>query len=124
MRDEKLLMELLEAETEEQALDVLERRGLFKSDAFKKRWRYLGGRSNNQAVVLNQQSSASASLVEKYINGVDAILLRLCKAMGIDPRSPQAPRSMADAVEKFLGDLDEKKQEDIRALADELLVLY
>jgi hypothetical protein len=58
---------------------------------------------NNQSIVLNQQSTPAAALVEKFTNAQDALLLRYCKAAGIDPRGSQAPETMADAVDKFLG---------------------
>ena len=124
MRDETLLNELLQADTELEALALLDTRDLLDPKNFKPRWRYLGGLPNNQAVVLTQQSFPGSALVEKYTNSVDSILLRRCKAAGIDPRSAGAPQNMQDAVEKFFGDLDEKNQDQIRALAEESVVLY
>src|SRR6266487_2794955 len=121
MRDESLLNELLEAEDEAGAIKVLERRGLL-GDA--KHWRYVGDLHNNESIILAQQSSATAALIEKYTNGLDAILLRLCKAKGMDPRGPAAPQTMADAVEMFLGDLESKRIEEIRELADAMMILY
>jgi hypothetical protein len=121
MRDEKLLQELLEAENEATVLAVLEKHGLLNDT---KRWRYLGNMPNNQSIVHNQQSSPGAALVEKYTNGVDAILLRYCKANGIDPRGADAPESMSAAVAKWLGDLSEKDSQEIRTIAENNLVLY
>ena len=121
MNDKELLLELLAAEGEEAALAALSTRGLLSNDS---RWRAVGGVANNEAVILNQQSNAAASLVEKFTNGLDAILLRRCKAAGLDPRGPGAPQSMARAVQKFFGDLSEKTPQEIRALAEETLVLY
>src|SRR2546425_1118132 len=121
MRDESLLSELLEAEDETSAIKVLDKRG-FLSNA--KYWRYVGDLHNNESVILAQQSSATAALIEKYTNGLDAILLRLCKAKGIDPRGRNAPQTMAEAVEMFFGDLESKKIEEIRELADEMMILY
>lgn len=89
-----------------------------------KRWRVLGDMPNNESVVLAQQSNAVGALVEKVTNGIDAILLRRCKAGGIDPRSSDAPPSMAKAVQKFFGDLYEKEREEIRELGEDNLVLY
>ncbi len=89
-----------------------------------KRWRYLGNMPNNQSIVHNQQSSPGAALVEKFTNGVDALLLRHCKADGIDPRGPKAPENMADAVTEWLGDLTEKDAQQIRTIAENNLVLY
>jgi hypothetical protein len=121
MRDEKLLQELLDAENEIAVLAALNQRGLLKDST---RWRYLGNMPNNQAIVHNQQSSPGAALVEKFTNGVDAILLRYCRAQGIDPRGPKAPESMANAVAEWFGDLSEKDSQEIRAIAENNLVLY
>ncbi|HZQ96850.1 MAG TPA: hypothetical protein VFA67_17690, partial [Candidatus Sulfotelmatobacter sp.] len=73
MRDEALLQELLEAENEASVLAALNKRGLLNDN---KRWRYLGNMPNNQSIVHSQQSSPGAALVEKFTNGIDAILLR------------------------------------------------
>jgi hypothetical protein len=119
MNDKELLLELLAAEHENDAIWALQKRGLF---AESKRWVALGGMANNQSVVHAQQSSSAAALVEKFTNGLDAILLRRRKAEGIDPRSPTAPQSMSRAVQKWFGDLSVKS--DIRVLAEDNLVLY
>jgi hypothetical protein len=79
---------------------------------------------NNQSVVHAQQSNQAAALVEKFTNGIDAILLRYCKAAKIDPRDPTAPQRMGSAVQKFFGDLSEKTPPEIRALAEQNLILY
>lgn len=121
MRDEKLLQELLNAENEVAVLAALNQRGLLKDTT---RWRYLGNMPNNQSIVHNQQSSPGAALVEKFTNGVDAILLRYCRARGIDPRGAKAPESMTHAVAEWFGDLSEKDSQEIRATAENNLVLY
>ncbi len=131
MHDIDLLNGLLAAETEEAAVKVLEARGLLTD---KSRWKYLGNMPNNESIVLAQQSTAAAALVEKFTNGQDALLLRYCKAKGIDPRDEQkAPGSMADAVDKFLGgiaeafsdpDKDTKAREARRSFAEDNLLLY
>jgi len=130
MRDTELLLALLESETETEVIKALEARGLLKD---KERWRYLGNFPNNQSIVLNQQSTPAAALVEKFTNSQDALLMRYCKAAGIDPRSPEAPASMADAVERFLGtkaeafanpDNETKARDARRAYAEDNLVLY
>jgi hypothetical protein len=121
MRDEKLLHELLTAENEICVLESLKQRGLLSDES---RWDYLGSMPNNQSIVHNQQSTAAAALVEKFTNGVDAILLRHCKARGIDPRSAEAPQSMTRAIHEVFGDLAEKDLRDIRRVAEENLILY
>ena len=121
MRDETLLRELLEADDEASALKALSKRDLFDD---MKHWRYVGNLRNNESVILAQQSSATAALIEKYTNGLDAILLRLCKMKGIDPRGPRAPKTMSDAVDMFFDDLEGKGSDIIRGVAEQNLVLY
>ena len=67
-------------------------------------WDYYGGTDSNFSVVENQQSGPVPALIEKVTNGIDAILMRRCIENGIDPRSPQAPRSIMEAIEKFFPD--------------------
>lgn len=120
MEDKALLAALLAAETEEAALEVLDKRGLFNDE---KRWKVLGGMLNNQSIVHNQQTTAAAAMVEKVTNAIDAILMRKVRAAGIDPRGPQAPQSMPAAIEKFYGDLNDDNV-DVRKLAEESMVMY
>jgi len=47
----------------------------------------------------NQQSDATAALVEKLINAIDAVLLAKCYEAGIDPKGPEAPVTMGAAVQ-------------------------
>lgn len=119
MRDDALLHDLLEAEDEETVVAALTARGLL---AASNRWRYLGNMPNNQSIVHGQQSTATAALVEKFTNALDAILLKHCKARGIDPRGPKAPGAMADAVEDYFGEIADLTK--VRELAEENMVLY
>src|SRR5947209_20544513 len=117
MQDKELLQTFLECDFEDDAVSTLTTLGLFE-EKNAKRWIALGNMPNNQSVVHAQQSTPAAALVEKFTNGLDAILLRRCKALGIDPRSVSAPASMGKAVNKWFGDLSEKSQAEIRALAE------
>jgi len=119
MQDNTLLSELLAAESEEEVVEALNARQLLQTP---ERWEYLGKMPNNQSVVQGQQSSPAAALVEKFTNGLDAILLKHCKSAGIDPRGPKAPGNMASAVEQYFGDLSDPLK--IRPLAEDHLVLY
>ena len=123
MNDKQLLLELLDAEYEDDVVALLLKRGLF-NETNSKRWTAIGNMPNNQSVVHAQQSSPAAALVEKFTNGLDAILLRRCKAEGIDPRSVAVPLNMNRAVQKWFGDVSEKSQQEIRSLAEDNLVLY
>jgi hypothetical protein len=66
-------------------------------------WEPLGKNESNFGIIENQQSSPIAALIEKVTNSIDAILLRKCLESGTDPRSATAPRTMAEAVDRFFG---------------------
>ncbi len=104
---------LLHAEQEADITSILERYSLLDEAL----WVPLGGEENNYSIVSNQHSDATGALVEKIINGIDALLMRACYAAGIDPESDQAPPTMAEAVDRFfnvkggrLGDLTAREQ--------------
>src|SRR5712692_4746445 len=66
-------------------------------------WKPLGDMENNFSTVGNQHAEATGAFVEKLINGIDALLMAECFKRNIDPEGPDAPRTMADAVERFYG---------------------
>ena len=89
-------------------------------------WTPYGDNESNYGIVENQQDHAVPALVEKVTNGIDAILERRCLEEGIDPRSADAPRSIAEAIERFFPDhkhwdITEKRREraqDLQIIAD------
>ena len=89
-------------------------------------WKPLGGNESNYGVVENQQSNPIAALVEKLTNSVDAILMRKCLELEIDPKSQNAPNSIDAAIERFfpehknwdLSDSLKVQAEDIQVVAD------
>src|ERR1700678_2444265 len=91
--------QLFEASTEQALDDVLERNSTLLSDPTT--WFPLDGNESNFGVIENQQSSPIAALIEKLTNSIDAILMRKCYEAGIDPKSPEAPRSMEEAIKQF-----------------------
>ena len=95
----ELFLDLYRASTESDVDDVLKKHasGMLASAG----WHPLGGIESNFGVVENQQASPIASVIEKIINSIDAILMRKCEEAGIDPRSSEAPRSMEEAVKRF-----------------------
>lgn len=122
MQDKQLLLELLEAEDEDGVMAALQKRKLLQEHD--SRWKYLGGMPNNQSIVQSQQSTAAGALVEKVTNGIDAILLRQCKAKGIDPRGNSAPPSMEKATDWFFGDFASGGTPAVRTFAEQNMVLY
>lgn len=62
----------------------------------------LGENQSNFSIVENQQSNPVAALVEKLTNAIDAILVRRCYELGIQPESKgDAPDSIENAVQRF-----------------------
>jgi len=93
-----LCMSLLQAETEDEVIGVLEKAGYWNRPAF---WRHYGDLENNWGQGGNQQSLAEAALVEKIVNSVDARLINECLERGIDPKGPDAPQTIREAVSRF-----------------------
>jgi hypothetical protein len=121
MDDMKTLFDaLLTAEDEKDVDAILRQNGLGLEN--ESAWRPLGDMENNFSTVGNQQTEATAALVEKLINGLDAVLMAECFREKLDPEGPNAPRSMAEAVERFfkvkeglLSNLDAKQRTDLAA---------
>lgn len=99
-KNKELLLKLLSAQTAEEVTKIVENDQFFSEC----NWIPYGGRSNNVGIVEGQMRDADNALMEKVINSIDAILMRRCYEEGIDPRdSEKAPRTMTEAVERFLG---------------------
>lgn len=118
-----LFFQLYDAKNESDIDDILEK---FPRVFSSENWYPLGGNESNFGVVENQQSNPVAALVEKLTNSIDAILMRKCYESGIDPKSPDAPRSIEEAIEWFfpdhrnwdLNDTRNRQAENIQILAD------
>ena len=95
-------LRLLAAGTSEDVARILDDKELKYYFDNSENWRPYGGRDKNWDTVGNQQSSPVGALTELITNGIDAILLRKAKEAGItDLRSPDAPQSMFEAVNRF-----------------------
>ena len=90
---------LLKAESEAEVEEILKKAGYFADDP--KLWQPFGGFGMNLNQINNQQSDATAALVEKLINSIDAVLMAECHYQGIDPKGSAAPRTMIEAVERL-----------------------
>ncbi len=98
MSMEQLFKELYFAQTEDDVDKVINNH----PDIFKREnWYPLGGNENNFGVIENQQSNPIAALIEKITNSIDAVLMKKCLAVAIDPKSEQAPQSMEEAKARF-----------------------
>mgnify|MGYP003571138271 FL=1 len=98
---EALFWKLYRCPIEADVHSVLEDAGLLESP---QNWKPYGGNENNYGVVENQQASPIPALVEKITNAIDAILERRCREEGIDPKSPEAPKSIPEGVAQFFPD--------------------
>src|SRR6266508_6773898 len=68
---EDLFYAFLRAETEDEVTAILQTGEMLNECD----WKPLGDTENNWAAAGNQQSAASAALVEKIVNGIDAVLI-------------------------------------------------
>lgn len=95
---EQICMDLFHADHEDEVLGILSHHDLEADD----HWVPLGGIENNLSIAGNQQSSATAAVVEKLVNSIDSLLLLQCQLRHIQPESAVAPASMvAAAAELF-----------------------
>ncbi len=92
---------LIQVEDEDEVVKILDVAGFPLSN--RAVWRPLGNNPGNFSTVCNQADSPSGALVEKFINCIDAVLMSECHGANIDPESDEAPKTMSEAVEKFMG---------------------
>ncbi|NRY59532.1 hypothetical protein [Clostridium beijerinckii] len=116
-------LELLRAETTQELEKLIVKHGMGNTND----WIPYGGIESNFSVIGNQSSSAEKALVEKVTNMIDAVLMRKCYSLGINPKGPDAPKSLREALEKFFGveDGDPRKmnkEQEVKFL-DELCIM-
>ncbi|MBU4600966.1 hypothetical protein KKE88_02900 [Patescibacteria group bacterium] len=109
-KNKKILLEFLRCQTSEELEKIVKGEKLNQEG-----WLPYGGRSQNAGDIEGQMLEADNALMEKITNSIDAILMRRCYEEGIDPCDRKtAPKTMAEAVEKFFGGkelLREKRSE-------------
>lgn len=93
-----LCIALLHAETEDEVIELLTKHGYWDKPEL---WRHYGDLENNWGQGGNQQSLAEAALVEKIVNSVDARLINECLVNGVEPKGPDAPKTIREAVARF-----------------------
>ncbi len=117
-----LFTRLLEANTENEVQAILDAEDL-SSDPSK--WTPYGNNESFYGVVENQQAHPVPALVEKITNGIDAILEKKVLQDGLDIRSPEAPRSIKEALDRYfpdhhnwdLGDARRRQAGDLQIVA-------
>lgn len=99
MKSKELCLQLLMAESEREVLAVLESVTEMKKSS---NWRPLDNRETNFNITSNQASDGGKALTELMTNMVDAVLMKYAYLKKIDPKSPSAPRTMYEAVDKLV----------------------
>ena len=120
--NERVLMNLIKAKNENEVEKILQ------DDFFANViWKPLGGTDNNFATVQNQQSNPVDALCEKPINSIDHYLLKRCKLAWDNPESGKSPKTMKEALEKYLkiddGDFVNLPQDQIKELAKNIRII-
>ena len=96
-----LFLSLYFAETETDVEKIVASNSILNNQT---NWHPYGEDENYFGVIENQQASPIPALVEKITNSIDAVLMRKCRELGIDPKASDAPKSMDAAVVKFYPD--------------------
>lgn len=118
-----LFEELFFAPTEDKVREIINKHPeIFRDE----HWHPLGGDEKFFGIVRGQSSEPIAAIVEKVTNSIDALLMKKCYESGIDPKAPDAPRNMEEALQKFFVDHKEwdlqserrKQAEEIQIIAD------
>ena len=103
MSNRELREMLIHADSEAEAIEVLDAAGYWDDESA---WRYIGDSDTNWSTIGNQQGESVAALTEKLINSIDSYLMNACYERGIDPTGKDAPRSIREAVARFVENRD------------------
>jgi hypothetical protein len=95
----ELCLSLMQANSETEVISILQMAGYWDDPTV---WRHYGDNELNWSQAGAQQSRADFALNEKVINALDSLLTRMCMAAGISPEAAAAPRSVRDAVARFI----------------------
>lgn len=106
-----LCLGLMRADTEAEVIEVLRDAGYWDDPAA---WRLFSDSENNYSSIGNQQADAIAAFVEKIINSVDARLVDAAHLADVNPKGPEAPGSMREAVARFFEGKNEPREDDGR----------
>ncbi len=121
----KICLQLLDAQSE---ADVDKIVASVPEMADPKNWTPLDRRETNYNVTTNQQASGPKAATELMTNMVDAVLLKEARKRKIDPKGKDAPQTMHDAVELFMGwkggrMLNAESEKSLNAFAEKNLVV-
>ena len=115
-----ILNKLLKATTADEIDSLVRSEEFFKNS----KWIPIGGMENltNEGRVEGQMKYPENAFVEKITNSIDAILMKKCRELGIDPTDKErAPKSLHDAILKFIG--GEQEFEKLRKQHSDIIIL-
>jgi hypothetical protein len=95
----ELCERLMRAEAEAEVIALLKTCGYWDDPRC---WRHYGDNELNWSQAGGQQARSDFALNEKAVNAIDSLLTRFCIAAGIDPEGSEAPRSIREAVARFV----------------------
>lgn len=98
MKKENLFRALFLAKTEEDVSNIIGKNADLSNQS---NWYPYGENENYFGVIENQQASPIPALVEKITNSIDAVLMKKCLSLGINPKGGDAPKSMDEAINRF-----------------------
>lgn len=98
-----IALQLLRAVSVEDVQQVMAAEPAF---ADSENWKPYGGQSKNWDRVGVQTSEPAGAFAELIINSIDALLMRKAKENNVNERSPDAPQSMAEAVNRWFNVLE------------------
>lgn len=102
----KLGLSLLKAESEEEVSSILSSKEYVSAGVNNsENWYPLDGRETNSNVITNQSSNGGKAATELITNMVDAMLTKCCLEENIDPKGENAPKTMYEAVDRFVVNL-------------------
>ena len=121
-QNEEILIKLLSSTTADEVDFVVQNDEFFRDI----NWVPIGGRGNdiNAGRVEGQMKYPENAFVEKITNSIDAILMKKCRELGVDPADKEkAPKSLHEAILKFIGTEEDfeklrKKHSDIIITAE------
>ena len=120
-----LALDLVNCETEKDVVATLIRHDFWNTD--ESFWRSYGDMEGNIAIIENQGSTSVKGIIEKLMNSIDSLLILEAHKRGIDPKGPDAPQSLKEALEKLMGiengDLSFADQSQISSLADNIGII-
>lgn len=99
MNSRDVCFKLLAAESEIAVQKILES---IPEMANPKNWQPLDGRETNFNITSNQASDGGKALTELMTNMVDAVLMKHAYQKGVDPKGPDAPKTMYEAVDTLV----------------------